>query len=220
MLNILLICDDVWHPAEIIERGLKSMDCPDISFDVVKTAKDILTPAFARRYDALVNASGAAINAANSAPWFEPGVTEFGPEEFRDYVAEGGGLVVVHAGLTIGGPSAPAPAYTELVGSYFLSHPPRETTHVAVTARNEITRGVGGFSERDEHYQLAYTAPDMEPFLETTSEHGGTTVSGYLRRVGRGRVAVLAPGHTLAVWENSSFQTLFLNAIRWAAGEK
>ncbi|MBO4298329.1 MAG: ThuA domain-containing protein, partial [Clostridia bacterium] len=115
-MNVLLVCDDVWHPAEVIERGLKAMDHSGIDFDLVRTAKDILTPAFVRRYDALVNCSGGSINAANSASWFEPSVTEFGPEEFRDYVAGGGGLVVVHAGLTIGGPACPAPAYTEAVG--------------------------------------------------------------------------------------------------------
>ena len=217
-MNVLLVCDDVWHPAEIIERGLRSMDCEDMTFDLVKTAKDILTPAFVSRYDALVNASGGTINAANNNPWFEPGVTEFGPEEFREYVRGGGGLVALHAGLTIGGPSSPAPAYTEVVGSYFVSHPPREMTHVTVTAENDVTRGVGGFSERDEHYQLAITAPDIEPFLQTESEHGGVTVSGYLRCFGQGRVAALAPGHTLAVWENPNFQALFKNAIRWAAG--
>ena len=81
------------------------------------------------------------------------------------------------------------------------------------------TRGVTGFSERDEHYQIRITADDIEPFLETRSEHGGTTVSGYRRLFGRGRVAVLTPGHTLAVWENPAFQTLFKNAVRWAAAK-
>ena len=218
-MKILMICDDLWHPAEVIERGLGSMDPEELEFDVVKTAKDILSPGFVKRYDAAVNCHGGQINASNGAPWFEPGVTEFGPEEFRDYVAGGGGLVVVHSGLTVDRPDGPATAYTEAVGAYFLGHPPRETTHVTVTAQNEITRGVTGFSERDEHYQIRITADDIEPFLETRSEHGGTTVSGYRRLFGRGRVAVLTPGHTLAVWENPAFQTLFKNAVRWAAAK-
>ena len=217
-MNVLLVCDDVWHPAEVIERGLKAMDHHGVEFDLVRTAKDILTPAFVRRYDVLVNCSGGSINAANNNPWFEPSVTEFGPEEFRDYVKNGCGLVVVHAGLTIGGPACPAPAYTEVVGSYFVNHPPREMTHVTITAENEITRGAADFSERDEHYQLAITAEDIEPFMRTESEHGGVCVSGYRRRFGQGRVVVLTPGHTLAVWENRSFQRLFLNAIKYAAG--
>ena len=218
-MKVLLLCDDTWHPAEIIERGLAAMDREDLEFDVVKTAKDILTMDFVKRYDALVNCHGSCINGSNSQPWFEPGVTEFGPEEFRSYVAEGGGLTVIHSGLTIGGPNDPQPAYTEVVGSYFITHPPRETAHVTITAENEITRGAAGFSLRDEHYQLEITAKDIEPFLQTVSEHGGTTVSGYRRRFGKGRVAVLAPGHTLQVWENTGFQTLVKNAIRWTVGK-
>lgn len=216
-MNVLLLCDDTWHPAEIIEQGLAAMDREDMAFRVVKTCKDILTPEFVGRYDVLVNCHGSSVNASNSAPWFEKGVTEFGPEEFRAYVANGGGLVAVHSGLTIGGDRDPQPAYTETVGGWFVTHPPREMTHVRVTAENEITRGVRDFSVRDEHYQIEITAPDIEPFLQTASEHGGVTVSGYRRFFGKGRVVALTPGHTLAVWENPSFRTLFKNAIRWAA---
>ena len=218
-MKVLLLCDDTWHPAEIIERGLAAMDREDMEFDVVKTPKDILTMEFVRRYDALVNCHGSCLNSSNPHPWFDPGVTEFGPEEFRDYVAGGGGLTVIHSGLTIGGPNDPQPAYTDVVGSYFIIHPPRETVRVSVTAENEITRGAAGFSLRDEHYQLEITARDIEPFLQSVSEHGGTTVSGYRRRCGKGRVAVLAPGHTLQVWENAGFQTLVKNAIRWTVGK-
>lgn len=215
-MKVLLICDDIWHPAEIIERGLKSMDWEEMEFDIVKTAKDVLSPEFVRRYDVLVNCHGSSINASNSNPWFEPTVTEFGPEEFRDYVAAGGALVVVHSGLTVGGRNHPQPAYTEVVGSYFLGHPLREMTHVQITQKNEITAGVEDFSERDEHYQIAVTAKDIEPFMKTTSEHGGTFISGYRRTFGKGRVVALTPGHTLAVWVNPNFQKLFKNAIRWA----
>lgn len=216
-MKVLMICGDTWHPAEIIKRGLKTMDWEEMEFDFIETAKDILSREFVGRYDVLVNCHGSAISAANSNPWFEEGVTEFGPQELRDYAAAGGALVVVHSGLTIGGREHPQPAYTEAVGGYFLGHPPREMTHVEITQENEITRGVENFSERDEHYQIAVTAEDIEPFMQTTSAHGGTGISGYRRRFGRGRVVALTPGHTLAVWENPHFQRLFKNAIRWAA---
>lgn len=62
----------------------------------------------------------------------------------------------------------------------------------------------------------ANSAQDAEPFMQTTSEHGGTFVIGYTRSFDKGRVAVLTPGHTLAVWENPNFQKLFKNAIRRA----
>lgn len=216
-MKAILVCDDIWHPAEVIERGLKCMDPEDIEFDVVKTAKDILTPEMLRQNDVLIVAKGNAINAANSAPWFEPTVTECGPEEIRDYVREGGALLALHAGLCLG--KDDAPAYTDVVGSYFLGHPLREMTNVRVTREHPITMGVSDFSERDEHYQLAVTALDADIFMTTSSEHGGTFPSGYARRYGKGRVAALTPGHTLAVWSNPNFQRLLKNAIRWCAGQ-
>ncbi len=214
-MKVLFLCDDVWHPSEVLERGLMQMDQEDITFDIVRTAKDIVTPAMLRRYDVTVIAKGNAVNAANSAPWFEPGVTECGPEEFAAYVREGGGLLAVHAALSVGRDQAPA--YTDLVGCYFLGHPLREVTHVKITEQNAITQGVEDFSERDEPYQIAVTAADAKIFMTTQSAHGGTFPSGYTRLLGEGRLAAITPGHTLAVWENPHFQRLFKNAIRWCA---
>lgn len=214
-MKVILVCDDIWHPADVIERGLKAMDCEDIEFDLVKTAKDILTPEMLREYDALIIAKGNAINAANSAPWFEPTVTECGPEEIREYVREGGALIALHAGLCLS--RSAAPAYTEAVGSYFLGHPLREMTHVHVVKDHPIVEGVNDFSERDEHYQIAVIAQDADIFMTTTSDNGGTFPSGYAREFGKGRVAGLTPGHTLAVWSNPNFQRLLKNAIRWCA---
>lgn len=42
-MKVLLVCDDLWHPAEVIERGLKAMDTEEMEFDIVKTAKDLQT---------------------------------------------------------------------------------------------------------------------------------------------------------------------------------
>ena len=67
-MRVLLICDDLWHPADVIERGLASMPPEEMEFDLVKTAKDILSEAFVQRYDVIVVCSGNAINASNSAP--------------------------------------------------------------------------------------------------------------------------------------------------------
>lgn len=85
-MKILLICDDLWHPAEVLRRGLADMDRAKFQLDFVMTAKDILTPELLREYPVIINAKGNAVNAANTAPWFEPTVTEVGPAEFREYV--------------------------------------------------------------------------------------------------------------------------------------
>jgi type 1 glutamine amidotransferase len=216
-LKVLLVCDDLWHPAEVIEMGLAAMDHEELEFDIVKTAKDVLTPKLLQKYPVFINAKGNAVNASNSAPWFEKGVTECGPEEIREYVLGGGGFLALHAGLCIG--RNDLPVYNELAGSYFIGHPPREMTYVKVTEHNELTEGVEDFCERDEHYQIAVIATDAKPFLLTQSEHGGSFVSGYTRFYGKGRVAALTPGHTLSIWENLNFQRLLKNTIRWCAAK-
>ena len=80
-MKILILCDDKWHPAEVVERGLAFLAEEGHALDFVRDAKDILTPAFLGRYPVVINAKGNALTGANDAPWFEEGVTEAGPEE-------------------------------------------------------------------------------------------------------------------------------------------
>ena len=75
-INILLICDDYWHPAEIVEKGIADFakNCPGYHFDIVHDGKDILTPEMLGRYPVIINAKNNSINSANKEPWFEEGV--------------------------------------------------------------------------------------------------------------------------------------------------
>lgn len=214
-MKVLVICDDIWHPAEVICKGIKELDSSKYQFDIVMSAKDILTPELIGEYPVIINAKGNAINAANCAPWFEPTVTEVGPGEFLEYVEAGGGFISLHAGNTFGADSCKE--YCDFVGNSFVTHPLRCPVTVCVTKMHPITEGVENFTERDEHYQLDHFADDMEVFLETESEPGGRQVAGYTRNLGEGRLCVLTPGHTLAVWKNKNFQTLLMNAIDWCA---
>lgn len=216
-MKVLMLVDDFWHPGEVIQRGLRSFVREGLELDYVSAPKDILTRKFVGRYDVLAVCRTDCVTPANQNPWFDSRVTEFGPEEFAEYVRAGGGLVAIHSGLTIGKEDRPVPAYTDMTGSYFVTHPPRELTRVHITRQCMITEGVKDFAVRDEHYQLKFTG-EVEPFMETESEHGGRTVSGYTRPFGSGRVAALAPGHNLEVWEHPEFRKLFVGALRYACG--
>ena len=72
-MKILILCDDKWHPAEVVERGLAFLAEEGHALDFVRDAKDILTPAFLGRYPVVINAKGNALTGANDAPWFEEG---------------------------------------------------------------------------------------------------------------------------------------------------
>lgn len=212
-MKVLVLCDDIWHPSEVIEKGLASLTDPRFTFDIVKAAKDILTPERIARYPVILCCKGNSINASNTAPWFEEGVTEVGPAQFEEYVRAGRGFISLHACNTAkeGSPMA------ALIGNVFLGHPPRCGVDVKVTAQHPITEGVEDFHIRDEHYQIQVTADDATVVLHTESPTGGHQVAGYTRELDQGRLCVLTPGHTLDVWENAHFQRLLTNALLWCA---
>lgn len=214
MVNVLVLCDDVWHPVEVIERGLADVQDQEFHFDIVCTAKDILTPEYISKYPVIMNCKGNSISAANKEPWFEDGVTEVGVKEFAEYVKAGGGFLSVHAGNTVG--LGNNQAYVDFVGNNFVTHPPRCEVKVTVEKEHPITEGVKDFIIRDEHYELGEFADDIDVFLKASSEKGGTQIAGYTRELGNGKICVLTPGHTLSVWQNEMFRRLLFNAIRWA----
>ena len=43
-MKILVLCDDKWHPAEVVEKGMAFLTEEGFELDFVKDAKDILTP--------------------------------------------------------------------------------------------------------------------------------------------------------------------------------
>ena len=220
-----MLCDDLWHPAEVIERGIYGLGDGAYSFDVVKSAKDILTPKRLEQYDAVIIAKSNNVNAANTAPWFEESVTEVGPEEFRAYLERGGGIVFVHSGTCIGERflgdaderfKKPARGMQALHGCTMNGHPLRCNCDIYVTDPDSpLTEGVDAFTVHDEHYQISDLAGDAQVFLQWDSAPGGTQPAGWTRKIYGGRIVVLTPGHTLDVWENPEFRKLLVNAIEW-----
>lgn len=219
MEKVLVICDDIWHPAEVIEKGLAARQDTRFEFDVVKAAKDILTPALIAQYRLIVCCKSNNVIAANTAPWFEPGVTEVCAAEFEEYIRNGGGFLVVHSGLAY--TEERCEEYVAFVGSAFRGHPPRCTVDLHVTKpEHPILEGVSDFTVRDEHYAMEMLCDDAEIFLESTSAAGGRQPAGYTRVMGAGRMCALTPGHTMDVWENKTFQRLFTNAAEWCLRER
>jgi type 1 glutamine amidotransferase len=213
MTNILVLCDDHWHPGEVIERGFRGLGKDRYSFDFVMDAKDILTPVMLETYPAIISCKGDYLTSANNAPWFEDGVTEVGVKELEAYVKGGGGFLSLHSANTAKAGSA----FGDFVGNHFLGHPPRCAIEVKISGKHPVTEGVTDFSIRDEHYKIECTAGDRVELFQTHSETGGRQIGGYVRELGKGRICVMTPGHILSVWEHPSYQRLVLNALAWCS---
>lgn len=213
MLNILVLCDDYWHPGEVIKMGLSSLEGDEFHLDFVCDAKDILTPEYIARYPVIINCKGNQINGANQNPWFNEGVTDVGPKEFTEYVENGGGFICLHSGNT----AREGEPYSYFSGNYFITHPPRCDVDVRIVAKHPVTEGVNHFRIRDEHYEIKLIANDAQFLFMTTSETGGEQVGGYVRSIGSGRLCALTPGHILSVFLHPEYQKIISNAIRWVA---
>ena len=215
MIPVLVLCDDYWHPAEVIERGFRGLNQSDFSFEFVKDPKDILTPEMIKSYPVIANCKSNVVNSANQSPWFDPGITEVGVAEFDAYVREGGGFLSLHSANT----AKEKTGYGLFAGNIFLGHPPRCAVDVQITGAHPVVKGVEDFSIRDEHYQIDCFAENMALLFRTVSEKGGTQTGGYALERGKGRLCVMTPGHILSVWQHPSYQKLLLNALHWCAGD-
>jgi type 1 glutamine amidotransferase len=149
------------------------------------------------------------VSATDQTGW----MTDSVQAAFSDYVQEGNGLLAIHSGTA---EYAEMLVLRSLLGGVFIRHP--EQCPVTVTPRvgHPLCIGSSLFTVKDEHYMMTLDDQQADVFVTTSSEHGEQP--GAWRRVeGKGRVAVLTPGHNLEVWLHPSFQSLLLNAARWCA---
>lgn len=219
-MNILVISDDFWHPGEVIVRGLKFLEKKGYTLDHVMAARDILDPEMIYDYDVIINAKSDQHSPANKDnPWFDPVVSACMPEHFEQYVKDGGCFIALHSGNAYH--EKKTPTMTSFIGNEFINHPPQCDITVKKVLDHPVMEGVESFEIHDEHYMIRPTVSDMTVFMESTSDTvAGTQMAGYERKLGKGVMIVLTPGHTAKVFNNPSYQRVLENAINYGASFK
>ncbi len=202
----LALIDDLWHPGAIVRDGLAGHGDFDWLVDGRAWSTELLKN---RRLVVLAKANH--INWEDKSPWAD----EVTGAAFLRYLESGGGLLVIHGGLS---GYSEIPAMRDAVTGGFLHHPPQCAVTVEPVGEHPLTAEVDAFTEVDEHYFVEVHDPAAAAFLRSVSVHG-VHPAGWTSRRGAGRVCVLTPGHTPAVWLNPNFQTLLRNAFTWCNGE-
>jgi type 1 glutamine amidotransferase len=205
-MQILVLCDDYWHPARVPREGLGALKTGDFTFDWIENAAEWSAEQIVN-YPVVILTKSNNVSAADQSGW----VTEAIQAAFVEYVQQGNGLLAIHSGMAGWGQM---PALRGLLGGVFDQHPPQCPVTVEPQAGHALTAGCQAFTLQDEHYFMALDDTQADVFLTTKSEHG-TQPGGWLRRQGAGRVAVLTPGHNVDVWLHPSFQALLMNTLRW-----
>jgi len=204
----LVLCDDAWHPGEMVRHGLDELGAGDFAFEFLEDGK-ACSPAHLAGFPVVMLAKANMVSSGDKHPW----LTLESQSVFQDYVRRGNSLMVIHSGVSR---YDGLPLVNHLVGGAFLRHPPLCLVNIEQKPGHALTAGVSPFAMLDEHYFVLLDAVDADVFLHSRSEHG-LQPAGWTRQEGDGRVCVLTPGHNVEVWRHPSFQALLLNSLRWAA---
>ncbi|WP_194778522.1 ThuA domain-containing protein [Pararhodonellum marinum] len=148
------------------------------------------------------------------------------------YVEKGGGLMVVHGGVTTLNQSK---AFSRLVGASFDYHPPQQPIQVRlVDASHPLVQSFPkeGFNHVDEpyFYSNAYADLDFRPLLyfnnsEITDQRKnqikseGKTYVAWIRSQGKGKVMYCSPSHNAQSFENQDLLRFFLNGLQYVVGD-
>jgi type 1 glutamine amidotransferase len=207
-MNILVLCDDFWHPAQIPREGLGALAGAEFTFDWIENAHD-WSPTCMAAYPVTILTKSNHVSSADQTDW----MTEPVQAAFHDYVHKGNGLIAIHSGTA---EYAQKPVLRRLLGGVFTQHPEQCPVTVVPQAGHPLSEGSADFTVKDEHYFMALDDKQADVFVTTRSQHGEQP-GGWRRTEGNGRVVVLTPGHNLEVWRHPSYQTLLLNSLRWCS---
>lgn len=199
-INILLVGDNEkapYHPLEAVLPTLKKMlgelgeVTVGLGFEAFK--QDL------NAYDCLV---------VYSDEWEETlPATEV--ESIKTYVAEGGGMVFLHSGVSL----AIAEGMTALSGGTFKEHPDMETMNFMVHSTAGLIDKVKSFELYEEPYIYDFD-PDVQRIIFLTYDYENKAYpSGWFVNYEQGKTVTLHPGHNLAVFENESYQEVLKSCV-------
>ena len=143
-----------------------------------------------------------------------------------DFVRTGHGFVGIHSATDT---FYTWPDYLELIGGYFDGHPWHQTVRIEVTDPSHSLVSFLGTSLEidDEIYQIRdFDDRGSHVLLRLDETSVDLTRAGVYRRsygwplawarfYGQGRVFYTALGHEGAIWRDSRYQRVLLNAILW-----
>jgi type 1 glutamine amidotransferase len=147
-----------------------------------------------------------------------------------NFVKKGGGLMVVHGGITMQNNSL---AFSNLVGGSFDYHPQQQEISLELYEPNHVlVKAFEGkpFVHVDEAYLFnkAYTKKDFRPllYMDTNKLTGkkepieeNIRYVSWIKRYGKGRVFYVSPAHNAQSFEDVRLLKFFLDGAQYVLGD-
>ncbi|MDQ0061057.1 ThuA domain-containing protein [Paenibacillus harenae] len=131
------------------------------------------------------------------------------------FVAEGGGLLVIHNGISVQNRHE----LRQLIGAKFLGHPAyRRLTFQYADTRHVMVEGAEPFEMDEEPYRFEMDSFIDTELLMTYTIDGKSYPAAWAHKYGLGRVAYLMPGHHAPSFALPAYRSLIKSAAKWAAG--
>lgn len=220
---------DVLPESEKIMQALGAKNGFEVT--ISKDSAKVITPENLKNIDVLI------FYTTGELPW---SVEQ--KKLFLDFVRNGKGFIGIHSATDT---FYQWPEYGELIGGYFDGHPWTANTKVAVKKDDKLFPVTRHWEDSwewlEETYQYKqFNAKECKVVLSMDTAktdmnkkeargihaaNGNANIQPdsfplvWYRTFGKGRVFYSEPGHNSSVWNDSRYQTMIANAIKWTAKE-
>ena len=129
------------------------------------------------------------------------------------YVSNGGGLLVLHTGISL----QDKYELCQMMGAKFTGHPPFQKLRfeIAAAAEHEILDGFEPFSVEDEPYQYEFDPFTEKMVLFEYSFDNKRWPAAWVHEYGLGKIVYLMPGHTVEAFQNPIYRKIIQNSVKW-----
>ncbi|WP_410767846.1 ThuA domain-containing protein [Fontibacillus sp. BL9] len=144
--------------------------------------------------------------------WDDP-VTSAQTAGLITFVAEGGGLLVLHNGISL----QARPEAAQMIGARFTGHPAYQGLDFQVQKScHPIMAGISSFTLEEEPYRFDIDSFSDHEVLLTYRHEGQEWPAAWARSFGLGRMTYLMPGHHLPSFMHAEYANLIVNGANWA----
>ncbi len=151
-------------------------------------------------------------------------------KNLMDYVADGGGLMIMHGAITVQNNSE---SFSQMTGGSFDYHPKQQEMHVKeVDANHPLVQAFkgDGFTHIDEPYffKNAYFDYNFRPllYIEVDQLEGlqhpvdqKINYVAWIKKYGKGRVFYSMPSHNAQSLDNPELLQFFLDGMQYVVGD-